>query len=107
MAKGMSRRNRRANRKSRRANRKSRRNTRRNNMMGGMGLFGKIYSPVGHALAATTEAVGTVTNTVGSVAKTGLRGVNRIGRSVTGHANMAVRNVFSRKRKASRRAGRR
>ena len=107
MAKGMSRRNRRANRKSRRANRKSRRNTRRNNMMGGMGLFTKIYSPVGHALAFTGEAVGTVTNTVGSVAKTGLRGVNRIGRSVTGHANAAIRNVVSRKRKASRRAGRR
>jgi hypothetical protein len=102
MAKRSSRRNRRASRKSRRANRKSRRNTRRNNMMGG-GLFGKVYSPVGHALAFADEAVGTVTNTVGSVAKTGIRGVNRIGRSVTGHANAAVRNVFSRKRKAGRR----
>ena len=107
MAKGMSRRNRRANRKSRRANRKSRRNTRRSSMMGGKGLFHTAFSPINHTLAFAGEAVGTVTNTVGSVAKTGLRGVRSIGNSATGHANAAIRNVFSRKRKASRRAGRR
>lgn len=84
----------------------------------GGGLASKLYSPVGHLLQATSEAVGTVTNTVKNVAKSGISGVNRIGKSVTGHADAAVRNVFSRKanrksrrsRKASRksrRAGRR
>jgi hypothetical protein len=96
--------NRRANRKSRRAERKSRKN-RRTRRTGG-GLFGKIYSPVSHLIMATENAVGTVTGTVNTVAKSGLRGVNRIGKSVTGHANSAVRNLVSRKRK-NRRAGRR
>jgi hypothetical protein len=95
--------NRRANRKSRRAERKSRKNRRTRR---GGGLFGKIYSPVSHLLMATENAVGTVTGTVNTVAKSGLRGVNRIGKSVTGHANSAVRNLVSRKRK-NRRAGRR
>ena len=102
------RRTRRANRKSRRANRRSRRaymmggkKTRRNN-----GLFSKIYSPVSHLIQATGNAVGTVTNTTRNIAKKGLTGVNNIGKSVTGHANSAVRNLVSRKRK-SRRAGRR
>ncbi len=95
--------NRRANRKSRRAERKSRKNRRTRR---GGGLFGKIYSPVSHLLMATENAVGTVTGTVNTVAKSGLRGVNRIGKSVTGHANAAVRNLVSRKRK-NRRAGRR
>jgi hypothetical protein len=97
--------NRRANRKSRRAERKSRKNRRSTRRSGG-GLFGKIYSPVSHLLMATENAVGTVTGTVNTVAKSGLRGVNRIGKSVTGHANAAVRNLVSRKRK-NRRAGRR
>lgn len=85
----------------RKAHRKSHRKTHRK-MRGGMGLFSKLYSPVGHAVMATGEAVGTVTNSVRDVAKTGLRGLNRIGRSVTGHANAAVRNVVSRKRRANR-----
>lgn len=97
-----------ASRKSRRANRKSRRNlkggkraSRRNN-----GLFRKIYSPVSHLLQATGNAVSTVTNTTRNVAKKGISGVNSIGLSVTRHANAAVRNLVSRKRK-NRRAGRR
>ena len=96
--------NRRANRKSRRAERKSRKANRKSRRGGG--LFGTIYSPVSHLLMATENAVGTVTGSVNSVAKTGLRGVDRIGKSVTGHANAAVRNLVSRKRK-NRRAGRR
>jgi hypothetical protein len=100
--------NRRANRKSRKAERKSRKNrkSRRSTRRTGGGLFGKIYSPVSHLLMATENAVGTVTGTVNTVAKSGLRGVDRIGHSVTGHANAAVRNLVSRKRK-NRRAGRR
>jgi hypothetical protein len=88
---------------SRKAHRKSHRKTQR----GGRGLFSTVYSPVGHVLTATGEAVGTVTNTTRNILKSGLGGLNRIGRSVTGHADMAVRNVVSRKRRASRRANRR
>ena len=89
---------------SRKASRKSHRKGSRK-MRGGKamrtkhGLFETAYSPVGHLLAATGEAVGTVTNTARNVAKTGLKGVNSIGRSVTGHANAAIRDVFSRKRR--------
>ena len=105
---------RKAHRKSRKVSRKgskSRRGSRR--MSGGRritgrrrmtdrkrkGLFSKIYSPVGHLVAATGEAVGTVTNTARDAVKLGLKGVNNIGSSVTGHANAAVRDVFSRKRR--------
>jgi hypothetical protein len=90
--------------RSRKANRKNRRSTRRNRAQkGGAAIFGTLYSPIGHLLNATGEAVGTVTNTVKSIAQTSLRGVNRIGRSVTTHANSAVRNVVSRKRRANSR----
>jgi hypothetical protein len=95
----------------------TRRSRSRRSRRGG-GLASKLYSPISHLLQATGEAVGTVTNTVKSVAKTGIKGVNNIGNSVTKHADAAVRNVSSRKglkasrksRKASRksrRAGRR
>jgi hypothetical protein len=83
-------------RKRKTSHRKSQRKSR------GGGFFGKIYSPVSHLLQATENAVGTVTGSVNSVAKTGIRGINRIGKSVTGHANSAVRNLVSRKRKSRR-----
>lgn len=90
--------------RSRKASRKNRRSTRRNRAQrGGAGIFSKVYSPVGHLLAATGEAVGTVTNTARNVVRKGISGVNNIGRSVTGHANAAVRNVVSRKRRNNNR----
>jgi hypothetical protein len=96
--------------RSRKVYRKNRRTTRRNNVQSAgarksnsSGLFRKIYSPIGHLLQATGEAVGTVTNTVRDVARKGISGVNSIGRSITGHANSAVRNIVSRKRRNSSR----
>ena len=89
-------------RKNRSRKNRSRRN-RRTNMMGGRGLFGTLYSPIGHLLQATGNTVSAVTNTTRNVAKRGLSGLNRVGRTVTGHANAAVRNVVSRKRRANRR----
>lgn len=98
---------RRAHRKgSRKAHRKSHRKTHRKShrkMRGGNGIFSKVWSPFHHASLAAGEAVGTVTNTTRNIAKSTLRGVNRIGSSVAGHANAAVRGVFSRKRRANRR----
>jgi len=61
------------------------------------GLFTRLYSPIGHLLMAGNESVGAVANTGKGVVGQGFRGLNKIGRSVTGHANQAVRNVFSRK----------
>lgn len=61
------------------------------------GIFTRLYSPVGHLLSAGKESVGAVTNTAKGVVGQGIGGLDRIGRSVTGHANQAVRDVFSRK----------
>lgn len=95
------------------ANRKNRRNTRRSNSRKnrrntrrGGGLFSTIYSPVGHLLQATGNAAGTVTNTTRNIVKRGLGGVNRIGKSVTGHADAAVRNLVSRKSRKNRKSRR-
>lgn len=88
--------------KSRRANRRSRRSRSRRSRRGG-GLLSKLYSPVHQVLGMGENAVGAVTNTVNTVAKTGLRGVNRIGRSVTGRANAAVSGLLSRRRRGERR----
>ena len=90
--------------KSRRS-RRSRRATRRSRNRRGGGIAGTLYSPISHLLQATNEAVGTVTDTVKSVDSSGIQCVRRIGSSVTGHTDAAVRNVFSRKgRKASRKS---
>jgi len=89
--------------KSRRSRSATRRASRRSRNRRGGGIAGTLYSPINHLLQATNEAVGTVTDTVKSVASSGIKGVRRIGSSVTGHTDAAVRNVFSRKgRKASR-----
>lgn len=71
------------------------------------GLFSRLYSPVGHLLSAGKESVGAVTNTAKGVVGQGVGGLDKIGRSVTKHANQAVKNVFSRKggkRKGSRKS---
>ena len=79
-----------------------RRNTRRGGAMTRKnrrnGIVSRLYSPLHHAFLAGEEAVSAVTNTARNVVSTGIRGVDRIGRSVTGHADGAVRNVFTRRR---------
>lgn len=66
------------------------------------GLFSKIYGPVSGVIGAVNDVFGTTTNTVKGVVHTGLRGVNRVGQSVTGRANKVVRNLVSRKNRKSR-----
>ena len=105
-----SRKNRKDRKNRSRKNRSSRRNRRNNmnnmNYMGGRrGLFSTVYSPVSHLLQATGEGVGAVTNTTRNMAKRGLSGVNKVGHSVTGHANAAIGNLVSR-RKGSRKSRR-
>ncbi len=77
----------------------ARRGTRRSR-----GIFSRLYAPIGHLLSAGKESVGAVTNTAKGVVGEGIHGLDKIGRSVTKHANMAVKDVFTRKggkRKAS------
>ncbi len=59
------------------------------------GLLGRVYSPIHHTLMAAKNIMGT-----------GLNGIDSMGLSITGHANSAVRNVFTRKggRKANRKS---
>jgi hypothetical protein len=73
------------------------------------GLFGRLWSPFGHALMASEESVGAVTNTAKGVVRESARGVNRIGKSITGHFNAAVTDLVKRRksRKNSRRNTRR
>jgi len=61
------------------------------------GLFRTVYGPISQALGLGSNVVSTVTNTTRNVAKRGLRGVDRVGLSVTGRANAAIRGLVSRK----------
>lgn len=76
-------------------------NTRRNRKS--RGVVSTLYSPLHHAFVAGEEVASAITNTARNVVRTGIRGVDKVGRSVTGHADAAVRNVFSRKRRGGKR----
>lgn len=76
------------------------------------GLMSTLYSPFHQVFVAGENATGAITNTTRNVVKTAIRGVDRIGRSVTSHADSAVRGLVSRKggrrgSRKSRRGGRR
>jgi hypothetical protein len=71
----------------------ARRGTRRSSR----GIFSRLYSPIGHLFSAGKESVGAVTNTAKGVVGEGIHGLDKIGRSVSKHANMAVKDVFTRK----------
>ena len=58
------------------------------------GLFSRLWSPFGHTLMAGEESVGAVTNTAKGVVREGARGVNKIGKSITGHFNAAVHDLI-------------
>lgn len=68
----------------------------------GSGLFSRLYSPVGHALMFGKNSVNTVGNTAKGVGSLGFGGINRIGRSFSGHLNNTFRNVFTRKNRKNR-----
>jgi hypothetical protein len=56
------------------------------------GLFQRVYSPVHHAIQAAENVI-----------STGLGAVDKMGRNVTRHANMAITEPFSRSRKGGAR----
>lgn len=65
-----------------------------------LGLFGRVYSPVNHLFMAAENSVNSLAKGTGSIVRTGLNSVNKVGKSVSGHADNAVRNIVSRKRKS-------
>lgn len=65
-------------------------------------VFRTLYSPLKHAILASKESVSAVTNTARNVACDGLSGLNRIGSSVTTHANMAVNDLLGKRGKSRR-----
>jgi hypothetical protein len=71
------------------------------------GLFRRLWSPFGHALMAGTESVGAVTNTAKGVVGVGAKGVNRVGKSITGHFNAAVSDLVRRKSRKAQAGGKR
>ena len=71
------------------------------------GIFSRIYGPVDHLLKAGRESVGAVTNTAKGVIGVTFNGVNKVGRSVTGHANMAVSGLLTGKSRKNRKGGKR
>ena len=81
----------------------SRRNVSRKNRRG---VFSYVYRPVGHLISAADSTVGAVTNTTRNVVRSGLKGVNRVGKSITGHANAAVSGLLRFKGRKDRKASR-
>ncbi len=69
-------------------------------------LFRKIYSPLHHALMATRNVSKGLFSATGSVVNKGLKFVDNTGYAIARHANMAVRNVTSRKGRKNRKSTR-
>jgi hypothetical protein len=68
-----------------------------------MRLFRRLYSPIDHLLQATGEIGRSVGKRSSNVLRSATGLVNNVGRSVTKHANGAVKNVVRRKnRKGTR-----
>jgi hypothetical protein len=76
----------------------------------GRGIFGFLMRPVSGLLQGTKGIVRKGANTARNVVSRGINGVDAIGRTVTGVANGAIRNVNPFKgrkgRKGTRRNGR-
>ena len=53
----------------------------------------RVYSPFGHVLNAAGNTVREATHYLGNVANRSVKGVSKIGKIVTNHTNMAIRNL--------------
>ena len=62
-------------------------------------IFRRLYSPIKHAVMASKDTVSAVTNTAKHVTCEGLTGLDKIGSSVTRHANMAVNDLLGKRRR--------
>ena len=81
---------------------KSRKASRKNSKR--LGLFGRVYSPVNHLFMAAENSVNAVTRGTGKIVRTGLGSVNRVGKSITRHADMAVSGVVHGKGRKNRKS---
>ena len=61
-------------------------------------IFRRMYSPIKHAVMATKESVSAVANTAKYMTCEGLSGLDKVGSSVTKHANMAVDDLLGKRR---------
>ncbi len=95
--------------KSRRANRRNSRKSGGRRMSGTkkLGLFRRIYSPVNHLIQAAENSVNAVARGTSGIVRTGLGAVNNVGKSVTSHADQAVRNIVSRRKSRKHGGGKR
>ena len=73
----------------------------------GFSLFSRLYSPVSHALSAGKESLNAVANTAKGLVGTSVKGVDKVGHSVTTHFNAAVRDLVKRKSRKSMSGGKR
>lgn len=73
----------------------------------GLRLTQRVWAPFGHAMNATGNSVGEVTGTASNIVRRGLKGAKRLGNIWTKHANMAVKNVVSRRGSRKTRRNRR
>ncbi len=82
----------------------ARRSTRRMKKVSGKRFFTKVYAPLHHILQATRNVSRGLFSASSSVVDKGLQVVDNTGSAIARHANMAVKNVTSRKstRKNSR-----
>ena len=64
-------------------------------------VFRRLYSPIKHTIMAGKETVSAITNTAKYVTCDGLSGLEKVGSSVTKHANMAVNDLLGKRRRRS------
>jgi hypothetical protein len=72
----------------------------------GRGIFGFLMRPVSDLLQGTKGVVRKGSNTARNVVSRGINGVNAVGKTVTGAANGAIRNVNPFRGRKSSRKGR-
>ncbi len=78
----------------------ARRSTRRMKKVSGKRFFTKVYAPLHHILQATRNVSRGLFSASSSVVDKGLQVVDNTGSAIARHANMAVKNVTSRKSKS-------
>ena len=89
--------------KSRRSTRRGRKGSRKHGGRRGgksMGLLSRVYSPVNHLFQAAENSVNSLARGTGSIVRTGLNSVNKVGKSIANHGDRAASNILSRRRKS-------
>jgi len=71
------------------------------------GLFARVYAPLDHLLQATRNVSSSAFQRSGRIVREGVGFASNTGRALSGHANMAVRNVISRRNRRNSRRSRR